>query len=107
MQNPYREEQPIFKGQYNLITEDNEFRMSLWVRGFGINDAEGNEVLPLMRSLNLDDFEEIGNLLKVKFKIFPNGAKQYEAEINPFTKTFTFNNQTIALDKFKEMFKEI
>lgn len=106
MNNPFREEKDIFNGRYKLITEDNEFRMSLWIRGFGINDSENNQVLPLMRSFNLIKYEELEPFLKVQFNIFPNGAKQYEADINPFTKTFTYNNQTIALDKFAAFFKE-
>ncbi|MES2762141.1 MAG: hypothetical protein V4677_08040 [Bacteroidota bacterium] len=105
MTNDYRQEQPIFNNQFKLITEDNEFRMSLWVRGFGITDATGNIVLPLMGSFNLDEFAEAGNVLKVKFKIYPNGAKQYEVEIDPFNKTFVYNGQSFALKDFADSFK--
>ena len=104
MKNPYQDEYLIFNNQFKLITEDNEFRMSLWVKGFGINDANDNVVMPLMSSFNLDHCEEAGNVLKVKFKIYPNGGKHYEVEIDPFNKTFVYNGETIALKKFAETF---
>lgn len=39
MVNPTRKEQNLFNDQFKLITEDNEFRMSHWVSGFGITDG--------------------------------------------------------------------
>ena len=107
MENLYRQEQNIFNGRFKLITEDNEFKMSLWVKGFGIIDnTTEEEVLAFMSDFNLDDFKETGNVLKVKFKIYPNGAKQYEADIDPFTKTFIYNGKTIALENFANAFNE-
>ncbi|MCD6019085.1 MAG: hypothetical protein K0S53_2206 [Bacteroidetes bacterium] len=101
-----QKEQAILNGRFKLITEFNEMRASQWVRGFGINDANGNEVLPLMSSFDLDGFEETGDILKVKFKIFPNGLKQYAVEIDPVNRRFAYEGNTFALDRFEETFKK-
>ncbi|MES2567902.1 MAG: hypothetical protein V4565_13600 [Bacteroidota bacterium] len=105
MKNPYLKEQAILNGHFRLITEDVEARASQWVKEFGINDASGNVVLNMENSINLDSFEETGNKLKVRFQIFPIGAKQYEVEIDPANQTFIYNGKTIPLNLFKETFK--
>lgn len=107
MQHPFRQEKSIFDGQFLLITEDNEFRMSLWVKGFGIHSANGEEVLPLESSFNLIRYEESGNSLIVHFDVYPNGRKQYDAEINLFNRMFTYDKQTMGLDKFVGTFMSI
>ncbi len=105
MEDEYRKEHSIFNGQFKLITEDSEFKMSLWVRGFGIADStSGKMILELMYSFNLESFEEIESILKVIFKIYPDGVKEYSVEINPFNKIFVYNQQIFALDKFAETF---
>jgi hypothetical protein len=101
-----QKEQAILNGRFKLITEFNEMRASQWVRGFGINDANDNVVLPLMSSFDLDGFEETGDVIKVKFKIFPNGLKQYEVEIDALNRRFVYEGNTIALERFAETFKE-
>lgn len=100
-----QKEQAILNGRFKLITEFNEMRASQWVRGFGINDANGKVVLPVMSSFNLDDFEETGDTLIVRFKIFPDGAKQYAVEINLVNRTFDYEGNTVALERFNETFK--
>lgn len=105
MGNSDQKEQTILNERFKLITEFYEMRASQWVRGFGINDANGNIVLPLMSAFNLDGFEETGDILKVKFKIFPDGSKQYEVEIDPINRTFVYEGKTIALECFGETFK--
>ncbi len=105
MVNPFKEEINIFNGAFKLTTEDQEFRMSLWVKGFGLGDQMGNELLPFLSAFDLMQFEETTQTLNIKFKIFPNGAKIYEAEINPFNQTFNYQGQELPLKEFKNTFK--
>lgn len=106
MENPFRTELDIFNGRFKLITEENEFRMSHWVKGFGITDnTSGEEVLPLTGSFNLDKLEEIGNCLKISFQIYPIGSVTYEVEINPFERTFLYENETQHLEHFVSTFR--
>ena len=85
-----RSERLIFNGKFTLVTEGTEFRMALWINGFGLtNTSTKEEILPVMHSCNLDYFKEQGNMLSVKFRIYPDGMKNYQVEINPFEKTFT------------------
>lgn len=105
MTNPFRDEISIFNGAFILITEEQEFRMSLWVKGFGLSNHTGNELLPFLSAFDLMHFEELGQTLKVTFKIFPNGAKIYEAEINPFNQTFNYLEKEFPLKEFKNTFK--
>lgn len=107
MENPFREKHEIFNGQFRLITEDNEFRMSLWVKGFGIEDKNGNVIMELVDSFNLNKSEEAGNILKVNFSVFPKRSAEYNVEIDPFQRTFLFNSQAFPLEKIKSMFIEM
>jgi hypothetical protein len=100
-----QKEQTILNGRFKLITEFNEMRASQWVKGFGISDASGNVLLPLMSAFNLDDFEETGDSLKVRFKIFPEGSKQYTVELLPVNHTFVYEGKTIVLADFVKTFK--
>jgi hypothetical protein len=104
MGNSDQKEQAILNGRFKLITEFNELRSSQWVKGFGISDVKGNVILPLMRAFNLDDFEETGDSLKVRFKIFPEGSKQFSVELHPVNHTFVYEGNTIALERFLETF---
>jgi hypothetical protein len=108
MENPFRETQDIFDGKFKLVTEDNEFRMSHWVRGFGVTDSTtGNWILELETSFNLEKFELTDNILKVYFEVYPNRSAQYEAEINPFAQTFMYQSQTLQLTEFSSFFKSL
>jgi len=104
----YRKERLIFDGKFTLVTEETDFRMALWIRGFGLtNTSTKEEILPVMHSFNLDHFEENGNILSVKFRIYPNGSKDYEVEINPFEKTFMYNTTKYNLSDFENYFYEL
>lgn len=104
----YRNEHLIFEGKFMLPTEETEFRMSLWVKGFGLIDtATKKTILPVMSTFNLDHFEENGTILLVKFRIYPDGFKDYKVEINPFEKTFTYNATRHNLSDFKKYFYEL
>lgn len=107
MENPFREKHEIFDGRFRLVTEDNEFRMSLWVKGFGIEDSNGNVVMELVDSFNLNQSGEEGNVLKVNFSVFPKRLPEYDVEINPFEQTFTFNGQIFPLENIKKIFIEM
>ncbi|MCB0820589.1 MAG: hypothetical protein KDC13_08195 [Bacteroidetes bacterium] len=107
MENPFREELPVFGGRFRLITEHNEFRMSHWVKGFGLVDSlNGNFILELETSFNLSKFEEHDGALKVYFEIFPDGSVQYESEIDPYKLTFSCKGQLYNLKDFSRTFKE-
>lgn len=107
-QNNYRKEILIFAGKYILITEETDFRMALWIRGFGIIDSSTKEeILPIIHSFNLDHFEEIDNILFATFRIYPNGSKDYKVEINPFEKTFTYDNDVYNLSSFEDYFHKL
>jgi len=101
-----RREKSILNGKFKLVTEGTEFRMALWIYGFGIQNAATNEfVIPLLHSFNLDRFEEEGDTVKIEFRIYPNGSKSYQVEINPFQKTFWYENQLYSIQKFEEFFR--
>ena len=58
----YRQERLLLKGQVKLIIDPMEFRMALWIDGFGLSDAvTGEEITPLCHSYNLEHVEEAGN----------------------------------------------
>lgn len=100
-----RQEQLIFNGKFKLITVQTEFRMSIWINGFGIADAfTEKEILPVLYSFHLDEFEENGNFLSVKFRIYPDGLKNYETEINPFEQIVMYDHQTYRLADFEKIF---
>lgn len=104
----YRNERLIFAGKLTLVTELTEFRMSLWVNGFGITDSfTKEEILPVIHRFNLDHFEETGNVLFVTFRIYPNGLKNYKVEINPFEKTFTYDTSIHNLSDFEGYFYKL
>ena len=50
----YRQERLLLKGRVKLIIDPMEFRMALWIDGFGLSDAvTGEEITPLCHSYNL------------------------------------------------------
>lgn len=104
----YRSEKLIFDGKFMIVTELTDFRMALWINGFGIIDTSTKEeILPIIHSFNLDHFEETDNILSVTFRIYPNGLKDYKVEINPFDKTFTYNNTMHNLSDFEDYFYKL
>lgn len=108
MKNPFTDEVKIFGGKFIIITEDNEFRMSHWVKGFGIMDsATRNWVLELECSFNLEKFEETNNTLQVFFQVYGERYGQFEVDINPFEETFSYNNQVLSLKEFSKTFKSL
>lgn len=73
----YRKEKLFCKENFKLVTELTEFRMSVWITGFGLENAvTGEEVLPLFSYFNLDHIEELSEeILEIKFRIYPSGKK--------------------------------
>ena len=62
----YRKERLLLKRQVKLIIDPMEFRMALWINGFGLSDAvTGEEIIPLCHSYNLEHMEEAGNRLEI------------------------------------------
>lgn len=98
----YRQEKMFCKGKFKLITELNEFRMSLWINGFGLeNVMTGEEIIPVISIFNLDNIEEVDEeILKIKFRIYPNSLQSYSVEVNPFLKSFVYEDQTYSTDNF-------
>lgn len=107
MENPFAETHAIFNAQFNLLTEDNEFRMSHWVKGFGIAASSGEMILPLNTSFDLEKYEEAGNVLKVTFRVYPHGGTKFEAEINPFERVFVYAGETAPLHTFRALFEHL
>lgn len=107
MENPFVETHVIFNAQFNLLTEDNEFRMSHWVKGFGISSASGEMILPLNTSFDLEKYEEAGNILKVAFRVYPNGGMKFEADINPFERVFVYAGEAAPLHTFHVLFEQL
>lgn len=61
MMGEYRKERLLLEGQVKLIIDPMEFRMALWINGFGLSDAvTGEEIIPLCHSYNLEHVEEAG-----------------------------------------------
>ena len=102
-------EELIFNNRIKLITQLSEFKMSLWVNGFGLkNAATDEEIIPLVSFFNLEEFEEKENSIVIKFRIYPNGAKDYLMEVFPFEKTFIFLDKTYhTTDYYKTIMNEV
>lgn len=98
----YRQEKLFCNGNFKLITELNEFRMSLWVNGFGLENAiTGEEIIPLISYFNLDHIEEVDEeVLKIEFRIYPKGSPYYTVEVHPFSKSFTYEGRMYSTDHF-------
>lgn len=105
MKSEHWRETKILNGKFNLITDLTEFRMSLWVVSFGLKDnASGEIILEPVSYFNLDKHEEKGNELAIKFRIYPDGARHYDVNINPLNRTFEYRGEIIELVKFHETF---
>lgn len=98
----------IFNERFILVTEQTDFRMAIWINGFGIiNGRTREEILPIMHSFNLDHYEENNEILYVTFRIYPDGLKDYHVKINPFEKTFMHNSTSHYLSSFEDYFYKI
>lgn len=98
----YRQEKIFCNGNFKLITEMNEFRMSLWVNGFGLENAlTGEEIIPLIAHFNLDHIDEVDEkVLKITFRIYPDGSRYYSVEVDPFSKRFEYEGRMYSTDDF-------
>ena len=57
----YRKERLLLKRQVKLIIDPMEFRMALWINGFGLSDAvTGEEIIPKVES---EDIMKISSCL--------------------------------------------
>ena len=80
-------------GKVKLVTELTEFRMAIWINGFGIYDAiSENEIIQFVSFFNLDKVQEVNGLLKIEFSIYPKGSETHEIEVNPITNKFKYRN---------------
>lgn len=83
----YRCERLFLQGRIKIIIDPTEFRMALWINGFGVSDAiTGNEIIPVCYSYNLEHVEETEDSLEIDFRIYPEGHVYYHVSINPLTK---------------------
>jgi len=106
--NPFRSEEIILQGNFVLVTEDNEFRMSHWVKGFGILDAKTNKwLIELNTSFDLAECIEKENTLHIRFRVYPNGHKVFEAILTPSDEKFFHGDKTMPLSSFKTYFNQL
>ena len=100
----YRKERLLLKRQVKLIIDPMEFRMALWINGFGLSDAvTGEEIIPLCYSYNLEHVEEAGNQLEIDFRIYPEGHVYYNVAVDPFARTFTYKGKVYSTDDFRKV----
>ena len=53
----YRTEHLVLNGAFKLVIESTEFRMSMWVNSFGLQNATtGRMIIPVIDFLNLKVF---------------------------------------------------
>lgn len=72
-----------------------------WIFGFGITNLLTNEeIIPIIPFFHLQNIEEKENTLKIKFRIYPEGDQFYEIEVNPFKKTFKYNNIFYSTEEY-------
>lgn len=108
MNNPFRSEEPILNGEYILVTEDNEFRMSHWVKGFGILHAKTKQwIIELNSSFDLQEYQEKEKALHVRFRVYPNGNKAYDAVLYLFDQYYLYNETKFPMTNFNSHFKEL
>lgn len=102
----YRKERLLLEGQVKLIIDPMEFRMALWINGFGLSDAvTGEEIIPLCHSYNLEHVEEAGDQLEIDFRIYPEGHVYYHVAVDPFARTFTYKGKAYSTDDFIKRYK--
>lgn len=104
MMGEYRKERLLLKGQVRLIIDPMDFRMALWINGFGLSDAvTGEETIPLCHSYNLEHVEEAGDQLEIDFRIYPEGHVYYHVSVDPFARTFTYKWKAYSTDDFRKV----
>lgn len=107
MEYPYRNEKFILNNQYKLITEENEYRMSHWVKGFGIQDKDGTDIMTINRSLNLNELEELdANRVTANFEVYPFSSLKFEIVIDLVEKTFICKEQKMLLSELDNFFQQ-
>ncbi len=95
----------FFNGQVRLLTGLNEFGPSYWVKGFALVDEEtGEKILPFISTFDLDKIVEEQDLLKITFRIYPDGMKQYQVELFPFLMQFKYEGKTYPAEQFYKTF---
>lgn len=100
----YRCERLFLQGRIKIIIDPTEFRMALWINGFGVSDAiTGNEIIPVCYSYNLEHAEETEDSLEIDFRIYPEGHVYYHVSINPFDKIFTYKGLVYSTDDFRNI----
>lgn len=71
-----------------------------WITGFGItNLLTKEEIIPIIPFFHLEKIEEKEEILKIKIRIYPDGD-YYEIELNPFKKTFKYNDVYYSTDEY-------
>lgn len=101
----YKQEKLILNGRIKLITELTEFRMGLWIYGFGLSDAVTNEeIIPLISFFNLDNLEEVNDALKIRFRIYPDGSTYYDVVVNPFLRNLVHRYKQYHTNDFYKIF---
>lgn len=95
----------VLNGKYKLATELTDFRMSLWICGFGILETETNqEILPMIHYFNLDKKEDFGDFLRIQFRIYPFGLKNYIVDFYPDKQKYFYENQWFEIAEFESNF---
>ena len=103
----YQKQYTLFDNQFQLNTEMNEMgRMSHYVNGFDIIEIKsGRKLLELINmDFDLAEFKENGDLWEIRFRIYPDGSKAYDAQINLFKEKFYYENQELDLSQFYEFY---
>lgn len=95
----------FFNGRIRLLTGLNEFGPSYWVKGFAlINTETGEKILPFLSTFDLSEIKEEQDMLKITFRIYPDGMKQYHVELYPFLKQFKYEDKTYPTEQFFKTF---
>lgn len=106
MQNPFRSEQLVLGGKYLLVTEDTEYRMSHWVKEFGLYQVANHQpVLEIVPAFDLEFFSEKHNLLVIRFNVYSHPVNTFEVEIDPEKGRFLYQSNWCSLADFHRMFK--
>lgn len=86
-------EELFFDGKIKLTTGVTVYGHGHCITGFGISSSLSNEeIIPLIDFFHLEKIEEEKEVLKIRFRIHPEGNKFYEIELNPFEKIFKYRN---------------
>lgn len=86
-------EELFFDGKIKFTTGVTVYGHGHCIVGFGITNAETNEeIIPIIAFFHLQKMEVLKDVFKIAFRIYPEGDKYYEIEVNPFQKTFKYNS---------------